>query len=152
MTNLLNLIGVDALAIKLGKSLPEGSAEFLRAEQSIWTASVRARSIAGKRDDEWAVGEVPSVVQSIVLEAAYRIQRNPQRYTMNQAFQFTGQVSHELDGDIFLRSEREILERFNANGMWVQGTYRDQIVNTRYGYVSVEGSGEPFPYYGGDDG
>lgn len=152
------MIPVSMLAVKLGKTLAPDSLPFAQAEQAIWSVSARARSLAGKTDaTDWAAhdapdAKIPEAVKSIVLEAAYRLFKNPNRYVMNQAFQFTGQISHEMDGDIFLAAERTALERFNANGMWVQGTYRDQIVNTRYGYVSVEGSGEPFPYYGGDDG
>lgn len=152
------LIPVSMLAVKLGKELTEGSLQFNQAELAVWTVSVRARSIAGKTDlVEWAAYDnpdstVPDAVQSVVLEASYRVFKNPNRYTMNQAFQFTGQISHEMDGDIFLRAERDILERYNANGMWVQGTYRDSIVNTRYGYVVVDGSDREFPYYGSGEG
>lgn len=157
MNNLL--IPVSMLATKLGKTITDPSAEFGRAAQSIWTVSVRARDIAGKSVEEWPGYDadddnlVPEAVKVVVLDAAYRVYKNPDRYLMNQAFQFTGQVANELDGDIFLRAEREILEKYCiSNGMWTVTTTRLSEVFDPTGYVAVEGSTQPFPYYGAGEG
>ena len=148
------LIPVSWLAVKLGQALDESSPQFQQAEQAIWTVSVRARTIADKAGDpDWMSDSgAPEVVKSIVLEAAYRVYKNPNRYVMNQAFQFQGQISNELDGDIFLRAERDMLEKFKPNGMWVQGFSRENTLHDPTGWVNVEGASAPFPYYGQGDG
>lgn len=156
------LIPVSLLATKLGKTLDSGSAEFGQAELAIWTVSVRARSVAGKTVEDWPgfVGDVddvaaptPDAVKVVVLEASYRVFKNPQRYVMNQALQFTGQISNELDGDVFLRAERDELERFQVNaGMWTVTTTRRSPIFDDTGYVAVEGSERLFPYYGAGEG
>lgn len=154
------LIPVTMLATKLGKALNPGSAEFGQAEQAIWNVSVRARSIAEKTKVEWpgfdAVNhfQVPDTVKVVVLEASYRVFKNPQRYVMNQAFQFTGQISSaEMNGDVFLQAERDELEKFQSNsGMWTQTITRQSEIYDPTGYVAVEGYSQPFPYYGDGEG
>lgn len=158
MDNLL--IPVSMLATKLGKTLASGSAEFEQATQAIWSVSVRARDVAEKSKSEWPSydadpdGLVPDVVKQIVLDASYRVYKNPNRYLMNQALQFTGQLSaNELNGDIFLLAERETLEQFKSNpGMWTQTVTRESDIYDPTGYVAVEGSVTPFPYYGEGEG
>jgi hypothetical protein len=156
------LIPVSLLATKLGKTLTLGSAQFSQAELAIWTVSVRARSAAGKTVADWPgfAGDsddsdtpTPDAVKVVVLEAAYRVFKNPQRYVMNQVLQFTGQISNELDGDVFLRAERDELERFQVNaGMWTVTTTRRSNIFDDTGYVAVEGSSQSFPLYGPGEG
>lgn len=146
------LIPVAMLEVKLGKSLGTPTdVKYKSAEQAIWTVSVRARSVAGKTKTDWPDYEsedVPDLVKTVVLEASYRVFKNPNRYLMNQAFQFTGQLSQgELNGDIFLRSERDDLEKFKDNsGMWTQSVTRcSPVVDGVGGAIAVEGSGVLFP-------
>lgn len=145
------------LGVKCGKDFSSNAVEAGKAEQAIWAVSVRARAVADKSTTDWpdhTSTKVPDLVKVVVLEAAYRVYKNPNRYTMNQAFQFTGQISSELDGDIFLASERESLEAFRASGgMWTQATTRATPgLYDSTGWVAVEGSIEPFPYYGPGEG
>jgi len=139
------LIPVSMLAVKLGRSLEEGSPDFLRAEQAIWSVSVFARSVADKSDADWA-DSVPSSVQVVVLNAAYRVFKNPDRYIQNQAYQFMGQIDpSELRGNIFMSAELEELAQFRANaGMWTQSTTRFDPSLSGAERVPVEGSSRGF--------
>lgn len=146
------LIPVSMLEVKLGKSLTVGSADFQRAEQTIWEISVQARSAAEKTAADWpdhTSPDVPDQVKVIVAAAAYRAFKNPDRYVMNNVFQFTGQLDpNDFRGDIFLSAEREALESYRTTpGMWVQETTRYYGTGVeRTQWVPAVGAGsKPFP-------
>lgn len=160
------LIPVAMLETKLGKTLGEAnpsavpptvaSKAWLQAEQTIWMVSVRARSVAEKSVADWAdPADVPDLVKAHVLEASYRVFKNPNRYLANAAIGMSAQLSHsELNGDIFLREERIDLEGFRDNpGMWTLSTTRGEHDGSDLSaYVDVSNGGARFPLYGPGEG
>lgn len=151
------LIPVSMLEIKLGKPLGDpSSSAYKRAEQTIWMVSVRARSVAEKSDTEWATdADTPNLVKAHVLEASYRVFKNPNRYMANTAIGMSAQLSEsELGGDIFLRAERADLESFRPNGgLWTMGTTRGEYDSSDLaGFVEVSNGGARFPLYGPGEG
>ncbi|AXQ64389.1 head-to-tail adaptor [Gordonia phage Neville] len=153
------LATVDRLATRLGIDLPTGSTDRARAEDCLWSASVRARVIAER---EWADptnpldpdGPVPESVVDVVLMAAMRMYRNPDRFIVNQAgsFQATLPQADFTAGDIFLRAEVALLEkaRPRPRTFWtIQQTREDSIgpADSVWGYPPI---GEPMPVFGDD--
>lgn len=151
------LIPVSMLETKLGKSLgAPDSAKYRQAEQTIWTVSVRARSVADKSDTEWVLPEdIPNLVKTHVLEASFRVFKNPNRYLNNAAVSMSAGLSpNELNGDIFLSAERADLEGFrDTQGLWTISTTRGAPNSKRDSrqYVSTS-DGHRFPYYGPGEG
>ncbi|QNJ57063.1 head-to-tail adaptor [Gordonia phage Rabbitrun] len=153
------LATVDRLATRLGIELPTGSTDRARAEECLWSASTRARVVAER---DWAAptdpldpdGPVPEYVIDVVLAAAMRLYRNPDRFMVNQAgsFQATLPQSDFAAGDIFLRAEVALLEkaRPRARSLWtIQQTREDALgpASSVWGYPPV---GEPMPVFGDD--
>ncbi|WP_425804718.1 hypothetical protein [Gordonia sp. DT101] len=102
--------------MRLGVEIIPDSNEHARATDALWSVSTRARSIT---EQAWAdPDETPDAVVDVVLSAAMRIYRNPDRFLSNQAGSFTGTLaaSDFADGDLFLPGERVVLERHKATG------------------------------------
>lgn len=153
-----NLASVERLAIRLGVTLT--GAERARAEDCLKSASVRARSIAERKwanpdDPSDPDGPVPDTVEDVVLAAAYRLYRNPDRFVVNQAgsFQATIPTSDFTDGDIFLRKEVAELEKVRPGGnklFTMTLTREDEVVAPNVWAYPASG-GAPMPVFG-DDG
>ena len=153
MTDLPNLATVERLAIRLGVTLAEDTLDYARAEEALWTASTRARSITER---EWAdAALIPDEVVDVVLAAAMRIYRNPDRFLANQSgtFSATLPTSDLAAGDVFLLAERRALERHRPKqSLWVSSTTRDDDLNpsgpydpANYVTTPVDGVyGDPF--------
>lgn len=125
-----NLIApVERLSARLGVALTPGSADYVRASEALWSASTRARSIAQQSD--WTADTVPDSVVDIVLSAAMRIYRNPDRFITNQAGSFAAGISPSdfATGDIFLTGERTELAKHKPTEITVLNTYRDDPAN-----------------------
>ncbi|RPA12626.1 hypothetical protein [Gordonia sp. OPL2] len=120
------LASVERLGVRLGVTLAPGSPDYERAAEALWSASTRARSIAERA---WAdSAAVPDEVIDVVLSAAMRLYRNPNRFLTNQAgsFQATLAPSDFAAGDMFLAAERAVLESHKPTGaLWLASTTRD---------------------------
>lgn len=139
------MIPVTQLGTKLGRTFAENSEDFARAELAIWQVSVRARSIA---EQQWTnVAEVPDAVKAVVLDASYRVFKNPNRYVQNQGGSFQAMLSQsEFKGDIFLQAERDELEKHKPNsGMWTQPFTRADG-ETFTGWAYDGNGGDPILY------
>ena len=79
------LATVDRLAVRLGAPIDPGP-DQARAEDALWSAGAQARAIA--EHPEWTAESVPEAVADVVIEAAKRIFKNPDRYVANQAGSF----------------------------------------------------------------
>lgn len=119
------LATVDRLSARLGITLAPKTPEYTRAEEALWSASVQARSIASRPD--WTAATIPNAVADVVLSAALRIYRNPDRYIANQAgsIQATLATSDFATGNIFLSGEIAELNKHAPTRVAVIGTYRD---------------------------
>ncbi|MFF0710039.1 hypothetical protein RND64_08815 [Gordonia sp. w5E2] len=124
------LATVERLSARLGVSLNPGTTDYARAEEALWSASARARSIAEREspDDAWSdVTKVPDAVVDVVLSAALRIYRNPDRYLMNQAGTYQAALSSSdfATGSIFLSGEIVELKKHARLNVAIVNTYRD---------------------------
>lgn len=157
MTDLPDLATVERLAVRLGVTLAPGTADYARAEDAISSASVRARSVA--EQPGWTTDNIPDDALDVVLAAAMRLYRNPDRFIANQAgsFQAILPTSDWLNGDIFLAADRRILENYRpTGGLWIAQTTREDGPGTTEperatSYVADginQGLGDPF--YVGD--
>lgn len=147
-----SLATVERLSARLGMTLTPGSPDYARAEEALWSASARARSIADRVGDWADSATVPDAVVDVVLSAALRIYRNPDRFLINQAgsFQATLASSDFATGNIFLQGEIDELEKHRPNaGLFVIQVYRDELdrrADARV-YVSDGNGGDPFLAY-----
>ena len=133
MTNPANnlIAPVERLSARLGVTLTANTPDYVRAEEALWSASARAREIADRtaKDDDWAdPSKVPDSVVDIVLSAALRIFKNPDRFISNQAGSYMAQLAQSdfTTGSIFLAGEVSTLEKYRPNlGVQVVDSYRD---------------------------
>lgn len=145
------LATVDRLATRLGVTLTPNTPDYARAEECLWSASVRARALAGQ---EWTdPTTVPDEVVDVVLAAAYRLFRNPDRHQSNQAGSFAAAVSpSDLKSGVFLDAERRVLMSFRGGSLIVGTTTREDEHNPTGPYDAAnyvpdpinEGRGDPF--------
>ncbi|GAB2648996.1 hypothetical protein GCM10027169_15670 [Gordonia jinhuaensis] len=108
---------------------------------------MQAKAIAQHSD--WTTDTVPNSVVDIVLSAALRIYKNPDRFISNQAGSFMAQLAQSdfTTGSIFLVGEVGMLEKYRPNlGVQVVDSYRDDPSDydiranpDRYVNVSVDG-------------
>lgn len=117
------LASIDRLQARLGVTL--SGADLTRADEALWSASVQAKAIAQHSD--WTTDTVPNSVVDIVLSAALRIYKNPDRFISNQAGSFMAQLSQSdfTTGNVFLSGEIATLEKYRNLGVHVADTYRD---------------------------
>ncbi|MCH5644154.1 hypothetical protein [Gordonia sp. ABSL49_1] len=127
MPELPNLASTDRLGARLGITFEPDSADYARAKDALWSVSVRARSITGR--DYPDPEHVPDPVVDVVLSAAMRLYRNPDRFLTNQAgsFQATLSAADFAAGDIFLSAEVAVLEKHKAQprNLWTAQMTRE---------------------------
>ncbi|QGH75747.1 head-to-tail adaptor [Gordonia phage Syleon] len=149
------LASVDRLSARLGVTLAPGNPDYVRAEEALWSSSVRARGIAEREWEDPAT--VPDEVLDVVLSAAFRIFKNPDRFLTNQAgtFQATLAQSDFATGDIFLPAEVAILEKHRPQAaLRVLSIYRDDPREKLWHseqFVADGGAGEPMLVYRPDE-
>lgn len=119
------LATVDRLSSRLGVALVADTPDYARADEALWSASVQARATAQRPD--WTPDNVPDGVLDIVLAAALRVYKNPDRFLANQAGTFqTGLAASDFStGSIFLAGELATLSRYRPNVVDVVTAYRD---------------------------
>lgn len=145
------LASLDELETWLGSTIDGFDAA--RAEAVLGAASSLIRSAAGVT---WADTPVPDEVHTVALTVAARVYRNPDAasqmsdttgpFTRYRGFNNPDQVGLYLTGQ-----ERAIIARYRpqARGLWTLRTTRDDPVAST-GWVPVEGSVNPFPWYAED--
>ena len=145
------LASVSQLAARLGQTLTEGTADYLRAEAALEDVSARARSVAGQA---WTdISTVPPTVVTVVLMAARRIYVNPDRYLSNMAGSFQATLAQsEFTGDIFMQGEIAELRKYRRSpGLWVMSTTREGCDRPTDLYYTDGNGGDSICYRAGGD-
>lgn len=144
------LAPLTALEVWLGA--PLCGSDVARAEAVLAAVSSLIRSTAGVT---WDGVPVPDDVHTITLEVAARVFRNPQ--AGSQLSRTTGPFTESVSftpgtaGLYLTAGEKAIIGRYRTTnrGLWSLRTTRDDPYDTT-GYVPVEGSTNPFPWYADD--
>lgn len=137
------LASVEQFKIRLGRDLMEG--EEPRIEAILEDTSVLANSYSG---EAWTPETVPADVAAIVLSAALRTFKNPDRYIQQAIGDFSARVADtELAAGVFTKAELDILDRNSANKGFQFGSFgtmgrtRDEVQpgRTRFWHSSIPG-------------
>ena len=142
------LATIDALATRLGRQLEED--ERPRAEAIL----VDVTAIAlGETGAKWTLEDVPADVAAVILAAALRLFKNPDRYIDQKIGSFSATVHHsEFSAGVFTKAEQAVLQRnsqragFGGLGIATIQRTRDSEL-TRVHYVETNWPGSPIPYY-----
>lgn len=150
------LASVDQLAARLGVTLSEGSRDRARAELALWEVSVRARDLANQT---WANPvSAPDAVVAVVLAAAYRAFKNPDRFLKNAGNGFSGELSPDdfKSSDVFLDAERATLRRCRPKSSISTMSFTRGDPVTSYGSFSLttlpDGTVSAEPFFDGSFG
>ncbi|WKS54907.1 hypothetical protein [Corynebacterium accolens] len=107
MSNGAALVSVEQFQIRLGRDVLDE--EVKRVEAILEDTSVIAMSAART---SWAPEQVPSDVAAVVLSAALRTFKNPDRYVQQQIGDYSARVDRsEFANGLFTKAELDILER-----------------------------------------
>lgn len=136
---------ISAFQDRLGRGLRPG-AETARASAILDDVVSLAESEARTT---WADEEaMPRDARTVVLTAARRVFDNPNMYVVRQAGSFTARV-HEsaFATGTFTKAELAVLARLRQrSGLYTLATTRGEDACLT-GFLPVEGSSEPMPYY-----
>lgn len=141
------LVTVDALSVRLGRDLY--GEEIERAQAIVDDVSAIA---LGETAADWTIANVPSDVAAVILSAALRVFKNPDRYISQTIGSFSATVHHsEFSSGLFTKAEKDILERNSRRsglgvfGVASMGRYRDETP-TQVEYWETNIPGSPVPY------
>lgn len=120
-----SLAPLERLTARLGTPIDPASPDHARAEEALWSASIQAKAIA--EHPEWTADTAPEAVVDLVLAAAQRIFKNPDRFINNQAgtFQAVLPQSDFATGGIFLAGELVVLRKHGPSPLRLLSVYRD---------------------------
>lgn len=143
------LVTLEALEIRLGRSFQEN--EKPRAAAIIEDVSALA---LGETRAKWTMATVPRDVAAVVLSAALRTFKNPDRYIQQQVGSWSARLDRdEVRAGVFTKPERDVLVRNSQEpglgffGFATVGRTRDEDRGdtvTEYWETNIEGG--PIPY------
>uniref|UniRef100_UPI003D8B05C5 hypothetical protein n=1 Tax=Gordonia sp. B7-2 TaxID=3420932 RepID=UPI003D8B05C5 len=118
------LATVDRLSSRLGVALVADTPDYARAEEALWSASVQAKAVA--QQPNWTSDSAPEGVVDVVLSAAARTFKNPDRNVSNQAGTFQATLAQsDFATGLFLSGELAVLHRHRPDVLTVVTAYRD---------------------------
>lgn len=140
------LAEVEDLKNRTGQTY--SGSELTRAGAVLADASALARDEAGQL---WGAGSLtaPEVAVVLVLKAAKRAMENPDGYTSETDGDYTWRKEGAEDGVYFTDKECRTLQRLGGRG-GLRTISTTRGVEPSNGWVPVEGSTTPFPWYGSD--
>lgn len=101
------LVTLEALEIRLGRNFQEN--EKQRAQAIIEDVSALA---LGETRAQWTMATVPRDVAAVVLSAALRTFKNPDRYIQQQVGSWSARLDRdEVRAGVFTKPERDVLVR-----------------------------------------
>lgn len=143
------LVTIEALAVRLGRQFQEH--EIGRAQAIIEDVSALA---LGETQAKWTMATVPHDVAAVVLSAALRTFKNPDRYIMQQVGSWSARLDRdEVRNGVFTKPERDVLVRNSQEpglgffGFATVGRTRDEdaaLGDVEYWDTNIEGG--PIPY------
>lgn len=101
------LVTLEALEVRLGRGFQES--EKARAQAIIEDVSALA---LGETQAKWTMATVPHDVAAVVLSAALRTFKNPDRYIQQQVGSWSARLDREeVRAGVFTKPERDVLVR-----------------------------------------
>ncbi len=144
----MKLASREAFEIRLGRDLIES--EHKRVDAILEDTSAIAASLV-KAD--WTPETVPHDVAAVVLSAALRTFKNPDRYVQQAIGDYSARIdSSEFASGLFTKAELDILERSAGNDGLQFGSFgtletvRDEHWTGEVQYWHTNRPGLPFPY------
>lgn len=134
---------------------PLSAADEPRAEAILDAVSALVRSEAGRTwvDDGGNLEEVPTDVQTVVMQVAQRVFLNPLGFQSERSGDYSYAFPTSGPGGLYLEPhERAVLARYRATqrGLWTLSTTRsDTDADTVY--VPIQGTESEFPWYAAGD-
>lgn len=149
MDNKAALVSVEQFQIRLGRDVLDE--ERQRVEAILEDTSVIAMSAART---SWVPEKVPSDVAAVILSAALRTFKNPDRYVQQQIGDYSARVDRsEFANGLFTKAELDILERNSESSDLEFGSFgtmdrtRDEVwSHDRYRYWQTNRPDLPTPY------
>ncbi|MEU8327314.1 hypothetical protein [Micromonospora sp. NPDC048839] len=147
---------LDELKARLDWALDED-------EERVATSALEdASDLARGYGRDWPSETVPRLVRTLVLKAAARHVKNPGGYTQSRAgdetLAWNDSAGHDAGSVYFTRDEQALIKGLagKAARVWsvpitAWGGRRNGPQRDTTGYVPVEGSSEPLPYFAGDE-
>lgn len=148
MADGMKLASREAFEIRLGRDLIE--AEHKRVDAILEDTSAIAMSLVKA---SWTPDTVPHDVAAVVLSAALRTFKNPDRYIQQAIGDYSARIdSSEFASGLFTKPELDILERSSGSDDFQFGSFgtietvRDEVYGGGIQYWQTNRPGLPFPY------
>lgn len=148
MADGMKLASREAFEIRLGRDLIES--EHKRVDAILEDTSAIALSLVKA---SWTPEMVPHDVAAVVLSAALRTFKNPDRYIQQAIGDYSARIdSSEFASGLFTKPELDILERSSGSDDFQFGSFgtietvRDEVHSGGIQYWHTNRPGLPFPY------
>ena len=148
MADGMKLASREAFEIRLGRDLIES--EHKRVDAILEDTSAIAMSLVKA---SWTPESVPHDVAAVVLSAALRTFKNPDRYIQQAIGDYSARIdSSEFASGLFTKPELDILERSSGSDDFQFGSFgtvetvRDEAWTREVQYWQTNRPELPFPY------